>query len=184
MGLFVLISAVLIAAVASPVLGAVVLPVMSPVACVATLSVSALLGVGFFVSSKQKGLSKAVETLSRLPIPEVAVKLSSEVIEGELPLWSRDCDSAGMGNTVLINMAVTGDRNIISFLDRYPNYSDYIDLTDNCGSPDYGNSALILACMGNQSDIASKLIDCGANVNQTNRYGTSPLHYACLFRNE
>lgn len=42
----------------------------------------------------------------------------------------------------------------------------------------YGNTALHIACYNGQDSVANELIDYGANVNQPNNSGFTPLHFA------
>ena len=45
-------------------------------------------------------------------------------------------------------------------------------------------TALHWACYHDETELAERLIDLGANVNARNRYGISPLYLACLNGNE
>lgn len=42
----------------------------------------------------------------------------------------------------------------------------------------YGNTALHIACYNGQDAVVNELIDYGANVNQPNNGGFTPLHFA------
>lgn len=42
----------------------------------------------------------------------------------------------------------------------------------------YGNTPLHVACYNGQDVVVNELIDCGANVNQKNEKGFTPLHFA------
>lgn len=42
----------------------------------------------------------------------------------------------------------------------------------------YGNTALHIACYNGQDVVVNELIDYGANVNQPNNKGFTPLHFA------
>lgn len=42
----------------------------------------------------------------------------------------------------------------------------------------YGNTALHIACYNGQDSVVNELIDYGANVNQPNNSGFTPLHFA------
>lgn len=42
----------------------------------------------------------------------------------------------------------------------------------------YGNTALHIACYNGQDSVVNELIDYGANVNQPNNNGFTPLHFA------
>jgi serine/threonine-protein phosphatase 6 regulatory ankyrin repeat subunit B len=42
----------------------------------------------------------------------------------------------------------------------------------------YGNTALHIACYNGQDAVVNELIDYGANVNQPNNNGFTPLHFA------
>lgn len=42
----------------------------------------------------------------------------------------------------------------------------------------YGNTALHIACYNGQDAVVNELIDYGANVNQPNNSGFTPLHFA------
>lgn len=87
-------------------------------------------------------------------------------------------------NTPLISAAVSRDANEVDrILREYPNHSDYINLHDLWTDDGYHNTALILAAMGNDTRIAMKLIECGADVTLANNHGTTALHYACIKRN-
>uniref|UniRef100_A0A8C5C8E9 Ankyrin repeat domain 52 n=1 Tax=Gadus morhua TaxID=8049 RepID=A0A8C5C8E9_GADMO len=44
----------------------------------------------------------------------------------------------------------------------------------------FGNSALHMACHTGQEAVAIELMNCGANVNQTNHHGYTPLHLAAI----
>lgn len=110
----------------------------------------------------------------RLPAVDETIVHPMEKIESRL----------GMPNTPLINACVDGDAKAIeAMLNEYKDYDLYINLTDKCNSrPGYYNTALILAAFGGHTYIAIQLINCGADVNQANNYGITPLHYACLLR--
>lgn len=42
----------------------------------------------------------------------------------------------------------------------------------------YGNAALHMACHTGQDTVATELVNCGANINQLNYRGDTPLHLA------
>lgn len=114
------------------------------------------------------------------PNIEISVPLASDYPQ------TRETNT-GLGNTPLITAAVSGDADEIEhILKDYPNHSDYINLQD-LGNDTFGrgyeNTALILAIMVCHTNIAIRLIDCGAHTTLANNYGTTPLHYACLTRN-
>ncbi|KAL0167114.1 hypothetical protein M9458_038958, partial [Cirrhinus mrigala] len=46
----------------------------------------------------------------------------------------------------------------------------------------YGNTALHLACFNGQDVVVNELIEAGANVNQVNEKGFSPLHFTAASR--
>lgn len=47
----------------------------------------------------------------------------------------------------------------------------------------YGNTALHMACYTGQDTVANELVNCGANINQPNRNGSTPLHLAAASSN-
>lgn len=42
----------------------------------------------------------------------------------------------------------------------------------------FGNTALHMACYTGQDAVATELVNCGANINQSNHNGSTPLHLA------
>lgn len=42
----------------------------------------------------------------------------------------------------------------------------------------FGNTALHMACHTGQDTVATELVNCGANINQLNHHGSTPLHLA------
>lgn len=44
----------------------------------------------------------------------------------------------------------------------------------------FGNTALHMACYMGQDCVATELVNCGANINQANHQGNTPLHLATI----
>lgn len=86
------------------------------------------------------------------------------------------------GNTVLI-AAVAGKRPDLAtyFMDISPNI-DFLNEKDT--NPINQNTALILAIKTDDKDMALKLIKKGVNVNDPEKNGLTPLHWACMMHQD
>lgn len=97
---------------------------------------------------------------------------SGEVIE----LLRRGLDvntTDPQGNTLLMIAARTGNLDLLDFLLR--------NRANRLRKNKYGDTALMLAVMGNHIDVARRLIETGAEVAHS---GWAPLHYAAYSGNE